>query len=71
MAGAEANIVIGDGEVRDGSGAPPVPADVVVTGGRIVAITPRYEVPSRPSRFSETGRTAPAHALARHSGGAT
>jgi N-acyl-D-amino-acid deacylase len=43
VAGAAADIVIRGGEVLAGTGAPPVPADVAISSGRIVAITPRYQ----------------------------
>jgi N-acyl-D-aspartate/D-glutamate deacylase len=43
VAGTGADIVIRGGEVLDGTGAPPVPADVAIADGRIVAITPRYQ----------------------------
>src|SRR5215218_3390096 len=36
------DVVIQGGEVLDGTGAPPVPADVLIVGDRIGAIVPRF-----------------------------
>jgi imidazolonepropionase-like amidohydrolase len=56
-AGPEAHILIRGAHVFDGSGAPAAPAEILISGDRIVAIGPRLRAPRRTRIVDARGMT--------------
>ena len=51
-----ATLVIRNGNVVDGSGAPQFRADIAIDGEHIVAVGPNLEVSGRPREIDATGK---------------